>query len=707
MCALVALATTARADGVDGTAPPSGGAAGQGQAPAVDAWLGAPHTSNLVAAPRGGRIAFVMNQRGVRNVYVADPPEYRPRQVTRYDKDDGRLITALRLTPDGKTAVYAYGNAGSDSGHVNPTADIAGRSLSVLAVDVRTGSSQVLSDGLEGRCGDPDGCTELAVSSDGKRVAITGQRGIRIATLGAAKPLALEVRGSASDPAWSPDGKSVAFTLSRGAGSMIAVYRLGEPSLRYLAPGFDGDGWPRWSPDGRQIAFIRVVSPTDDAALLPPPTMPWSIWLADVATGAARELWRSGDRAVDSFSYVAPSRGFGIAAGGLIYFTSERDGWQHLYVLDPAHPDVAPRLLTPGDFEVENVVASADGSALTYVSNQGDLERRHVWQVALAGGAPRALSRGDGVESFPVLTGDGKLFCLAGSVSQPAMVTPITDQGVGVAITAGELPASFPARSFLTPTTLVYRSPDGTPIHAQLLVPPGGGRHPAVVFLHGGPVRQLFPGFHPMSYYQDAYAMTQYLASRGFVVLSINFRGGTGYGRSFREPKGLGIRGASEYQDVRAAGSYLRTLPSVDPKRIALWGGSYGGYLTALGLARDPEMFVAGVNYAGLIDWWVREHPQGSAAPDAAAARKVADATSPMAAIAKWRAPVLVIHGDDDVNVDISQSVTLVRALQRRGVRVEQLALPDQTHFMQPWSAWVKMYRAAGDFLERELKPGS
>ena len=679
------------------------GASPTAHAEGLESWLGAPYTSNLVAAPRGGRIAFVMSQRGVRNVYVADPPDYRPRQVTRYAKDDGRLITALALAPDGKTAVFAYGNAPGNGGNGNPTSDAAGRGESIVSLDVATGTSQVVAEGIEGKCGDPDGCTQIAVSSDGVHVATAGERGIRIVGLGGGKPQALEIRGSAYNPVWSPDGKSVAFSVERAHHSMIAVYHLGDPQLRYLAPGFDDDDLARWSPDGHQIAFIRAVPPPADAPMLPVRTVPWSIWLADAASGAAHEVWHSGDRADDSLPEMAPG-GFGFGPGNLLYFVSERDGWRHLYTVDLGRPGPPATLLTPGAFEVGDVVASADGRSLIYSANQDDLDHRHLWQVALAGGAPRALTRGAGVESSPLVTGDGRLFCLAATATQPAMVTAVTDQGLAPAITAGELPAGFAAQGFVTPSTLVYRSGDGTPIHAQLLAPPGNGRHPAVMFLHGGPIRQLFPAFHPMSYYQDAFAMTQYLASRGFVVLSINYRGGTGYGRGFRRPKGFGARGASEYQDVHAAALYLRALPSVDPSRIALWGGSYGGYLTALGLGRDPDLFAAGVNYAGVTDWFAQGGSRASA-PDFDEARKVAAAASPMASIAAWRAPVLVIHGDDDANVDVAQSIALVRALQRRGVRVEQMLLPDQTHFMTPWSSWIKMYTAMVEFLERELKP--
>ena len=159
------------------------------------------------------------------------------------------------------------------------------------------------------------------------------------------------------------------------------------------------------------------------------------------------------------------------------------------------------------------------------------------------------------------------------------------------------LPADFPAKQLITPKQVVFKSDDGLEIHGQLFVPAGRTQPgPALIFTHGGPIRQVMLGFHYMDYYHNAYAMNQYLASRGYVVLSVNYRLGIMYGRAFREPPNSGWRGASEYKDVLAGAKLLQSQPAVDPKKIGLWGGSYGGYLTALGLARNSDLFAAGVD---------------------------------------------------------------------------------------------------------------
>src|SRR5262249_51798203 len=227
------------------------------------------------------------------------------------------------------------------------------------------------------------------------------------------------------------------------------------------------------------------------------------------------------------------------------------------------------------------------------------------------------------------------------------------------------------------------------------------GKTPAAVFMHGGPVRQMLLTWHYLFYYHNAYGLNQYLASRGYTVLSVNYRCGVGYGRAFREAKHRGPRGASEYQDVVAAGNYLRSRSDVDSKRIALWGGSYGGFLTALGLARDSELFAAGVDVHGVHDWSVRVARMPRATSDLV---KLTRDSSPISDVDKWRSPVLLIHGDDDRNVAFSQTVDLVRRLRELKVQHEVIVYPDEVHDFLLHRHWLEIYDAAAKFLDKPLK---
>ena len=213
-------------------------------------------------------------------------------------------------------------------------------------------------------------------------------------------------------------------------------------------------------------------------------------------------------------------------------------------------------------------------------------------------------------------------------------------------------------------------------------------------------------GWHYMDYYNNAYAMNQYLASQGYVVLSINYRSGIGYGLNFREAINYGASGASEFNDVEGAGLYLRTRADVDAAHIGLWGGSYGGYLTALGLARASNLFAAGVDFHGVHDWSARANPNAAAATAGAArddAARTAFESSPMASVRTWRSPVLLIHGDDDRNVNFNETITMANALRQQGVYFEQLILPDEIHGFLRHASWLRGYHAAVDFFHRKL----
>src|SRR5205807_1255675 len=258
-----------------------------------------------------------------------------------------------------------------------------------------------------------------------------------------------------------------------------------------------------------------------------------------------------------------------------------------------------------GAFEVEDARLAVDRRHILFVSNQNDIDRRHIWQVSAMGDKPVPFLPGNGIEWSPCPLSDGTLAILHSDAQHPAAVATVQTSGdVENVKDAVSLPATFPAPSQLVePQPVIFTASDGKKIHAQLFLPKGDGLHPALVFFHGGSRRQMLLGFHYMGYYHNAYAMNQYLASRGYVVLAVNYRSGIGYGRDFREAEHYGITGASEFNDVVGAGLYLRSRSDVDPDRIGLWGGSYGGFLTALGLARASNLFAAGVDMHGVHDW--------------------------------------------------------------------------------------------------------
>jgi dipeptidyl aminopeptidase/acylaminoacyl peptidase len=320
------------------------------------------------------------------------------------------------------------------------------------------------------------------------------------------------------------------------------------------------------------------------------------------------------------------------------------------------------------------------------------------------------ITSGKTIEWHPLMLADGKtVVCLGSSATSPAMPYRLTDKGREM-IAASALPKDFPSSQLVEPQTVTFKSEDGLEIHGQLFVPRNHAQSaPAVIFVHGGPPRQMMPGFHYMYYYHNAYAMNQYLASQGYVVLSINYRLGIMYGRAFREADNASWRGAAEYKDILAGARFLQSQATVDPKKIGLWGGSYGGYLTALGLARNSDVFVAGVDLHGVHDWSVFlphwEHRPG--APDAKEAEKLAFDSSPDAAVSSWKSPVLLIHGDDDRNVPFGQTVDLAQRLRERHVVFEELIFPDEIHDFLMWKDWIKAYHATSDFFDRNLKPAS
>jgi dipeptidyl aminopeptidase/acylaminoacyl peptidase len=363
--------------------------------------------------------------------------------------------------------------------------------------------------------------------------------------------------------------------------------------------------------------------------------------------------------------------------------------------------------LTTGEFEIENVSLARNRRDLLYSSNQDDIDRRHIWRVSAAGGsAPAPIvsqnggKLGEGLETFPEDAGDGAVAFFRAGPREIGRAAVKVGSAAPKDLAPETIPSDFPSDQ-VVPQQVIFPAADGLPIHGQLFLPKNAtGKNPAIVFFHGGSRRQMLLGWHYMYYYSNTYGMNQYLASKGYVVLSVNYRSGIGYGLNFREAVNYGPTGGSEYNDVIGAGLYMASRPDVDPKRIGVWGGSYGGYLTAMALSRGSDLFAAGVDLHGVHDWSARG---GRTSPNPDAAR-IAFESSPMASVKTWKSPVLLIHGDDDRNVDFSQTVRLVEALRAQGTEFEQMIFPDDVHDFLLLEHWLKAMHAADDFFARHLK---
>jgi dipeptidyl aminopeptidase/acylaminoacyl peptidase len=725
--------------------------------PTIEQFLAPGTPIEIVSARKADRIAWTAYEHGLRNVYTASAPTFTPVKLTSVAKDDGIELSDLSIADAGSVVVFVRGTQPNREGWVaNPTADPSGAQRTIWAARTSGGGAWKLGEG-----------TTPALSPDGRNVlfAKDGQiyryevrlkpdtTGTAVApirssvTSGSGRLPFVKAWGTNGTPVWSPDSTKFAFVSDRVDHSLVGVYDMRTRAITFLGPSVDHDTSPTWSPDGTRIAFIRrpgtpfglqahqgagSIGNPDGPAYNPLAAVrgggrggrgqgrggrggddaqrddkrpglfsaaftggyTLSFWVADVATGEAKEFWHARK---DEGEFTAVNAITWTDADHVI-FEAEPQEWTRWYSVrvTASTSEARPVELTPGEGAVEHTALSADGRFLFYSTNAGDIERRHIWKVPTAGGTAEALTRGETIETYPVALASGaQLAVLGGDAKRPFGVGLVPASGGAAKYIYPSLDA-FPIDAEVVPQLVMTKAADGMAIHNQLFLPKDlqpGEKRPAIVFVHGGPVRQMLLGYHYMHFYHVAYAVNQWLASRGYVVLSVNYRSGIGYGKSFRTAANTGGRGNAEYQDVVAGGKYLQSRPDVDPNRVGIWGLSYGGVLTSQALARNSDIFKVGVDLAGVHLWG------NSLDPD-----NVSYQASTISAIDTWKSPVLLVHGDDDRNVQFSQTTGLVQLLRAHNVYHELIVFTDDTHEPLLHKRYLYAFNRLEEFIGRFLK---
>ena len=687
--------------------------------PQVADYLSAPFTERLVAHPTAGRFAWTVAVAGEYRLHVGEAGG-RSTQWAAAPDAFGDPFADLQWRPGAGELIYTRQELPDGSLEIP-----AGRSPLVPPV------SRIYLHGEAGSRRLAGGSAPLA-KPDGTAVAYLTGGDVRLRSLAkdAADTLLVRTAGSCRNLRWSPDGTQLAFVSDRGSHSFVGVVRPDAPQagIVWLDPSLDRDDHPEWSPDGTRIAFVRLPASRERFSHVPHRSgPPWRV-LACLAEGTRLAAWAAGrgpgdrpdeaihgaaDRAVPGaavpfFPLRTGDRQLAWTRSGGVVFPYEADGWLRLLHWRPmAFGQPAETFLTPTGAEVESMTTAGDDTLLV-VSNRGNLDGRVVDEVAVPLATSRQVSTDGEVAWNPVVSGD-RIAYLASDAKRPGHVVTVAE-GARTEVDPSYESSTYQPETAVVPQVVELTAADGARVTGQLFLPPDhdpGTRYPALLFTHGGSKRQMLPAWHYMHYYHRCYAFNQFCAARGYVVLSLNYRSGTGEGMEFREAEDYGAAGVSELQDVIGAGLYLRSRPDVAGDAIGLWGGSYGGYLTALALAEASDLFAAGVNIHGVYDWNVHiamdepdfrraEQPQRTA---------MALRSSPMRDVSKWTSPVLIIHGDADPSVPFFESVHLIEDLRRdAGIEPDVLVLPGEGHDFRRYATWLRVLEATVGFFERELK---
>ncbi len=653
--------------------------------------LAAPYLYPPAPSGDGTALAYVSREGKSRNVYflrVGLPAK----KLAGYPGDDGQDMEDVAVSQTGAAVAYVRGGRINRQGDApNPASFPDMPHQQVWLIGTNDDAPRLLGDGRDPMFTPDNKYVLWRAGGNVMAAALLWKRG-RLKGVGAPEEF---LSGERAGLRFSPDGQKAAYV--RGGG--IEVYDFAGKTALVIPHGADIDRDPVWSPDSRRIAFRRAAADSPGSTnsegcgnyrYCGPVVAkePWSIWTVDLAGLQPHKIWQAKEGVGSVFygmdqSYSPGQPGMFWMAGNVIVFPYEGDGWRHLWAVPVAGGQA--RLLTPGEGEVETAALSPDRRTIFYATNIGDLGRRHIASVALDRPAV-TLTPGDKDEWSPIALAGGRVAYVGAGWADPHTVSVRGADGKTVVAALPARPAGFPTRQLLKPALVDFPAADGQTAYGQLFTP----AHPngcTIIFSHGGIRRQMLPGFHYMDAYHYLYGMNQYLASRGCVVLSVEYRSSIMRGEAFRDAPGWGFAANSELLDFVGAAKWLMARKDVDAGRgVGIYGLSWGGYMTANALSQHSDIFKVGFDMAGVH---TSSNPAG-------------EQFSAIGNLDKWTSPVFLAQGDDDMNVNFNEGTILARAMQARRPQVEfrQQVLPGQTHDLYlTYEQLVDIYQEGSDFL--------
>jgi dipeptidyl aminopeptidase/acylaminoacyl peptidase len=603
-------------------------------------------------------------------------------------------------------------------------------------------NGQMMQSPAEGGVAKPAGLPGRSpvFSPDGSKLAYVEGNNIHIRTMDG-KESTISANLAVNGLAWTADGKRLTFSSGGGRGNPVYhdvappysgaklifratenipgpaadnywVFATGGTPNKYSAGGRGfggGRGANRWL-DNNHLLADRTSSDFKHR----------TISIIDITTGDAKVIQ---DDAKDKFWSVTGDADAGSQAspdGKWISFLSDRDGWDHLYVM--AASSTSATQITKGKFEAWRPTWSPDSTRIAFDSNEGSNPgSRHIGIASITNDVSRSgvrmLTSGRGADVQPMWSPDGSKILFQHSDPQNSADLYVID-----AKTANAKPVrltdSMPAtidKSLLTEPQLIhYAGPDGKEVPAYLFVPKDLDRskkHPAIVWIHGDGINQNYDGWHIQRNYAVYYSIHQYFLQQGYVVIAPDYRGSIGYGSEWREGVYMDV-GGKDFRDAGLASRYLKTLPYVNGNRIGVWGLSYGGFFTLLAVTEMPTEYRAAVDVAGVADYalyyedpyhgtWTTSRIGTPAENPAVYAQ-----ASPVSHMDRLQIPLLILHGTADVNVPYIHSVKLIDELMKhgKGDLVSFMMYPGEFHYFTREHVLNDAWHRVDRFWEAHLK---